>query len=466
VHTRSWISETPEKVSETVKVAGWVQSRRDHGGLIFFDLRDRSGLLQCVVKEGEPAYETAKELRAEYVVEITGELKERPANLQNPELATGTVELKVEELTVLNEAETPPFEINSGGDVSEELRMTYRYLDLRNERPKRNLELRHRIVRFMRDFLSEEGFWEIETPYITKGTPEGAREFVIPSRLRPGQFYTLPQSPQQFKQLLMVAGLERYFQIARAFRDEDPRGDRAYEHTQLDLEMSFVGRDEVLALTERLFTSLVKNVTSTKKLTSEPWPVLTYAETMEKYGTDKPDLRGDTTDPNELAFAFIIDFPLFKEGGDGKLTSEHHPFCMPHPEDVELIESDPRKIRAYSYDMVLNGYELASGSVRIHRRDVQERVFLALGLSEEEILERFGHLLRAFSFGAPPHAGIAPGVDRIAMILAGEPNIREVTAFPKTGDGRDLMMGAPSPLPEQLLEELHINVIPPKNEQT
>jgi aspartyl-tRNA synthetase len=307
--------------------------------------------------------------------------------------------------------------------------------------------------------LDREGFLEIETPSLTKGTPEGSREFVVPSRLHAGNFYVLPQSPQQFKQLLMVGGVERYFQIARCFRDEDQRGDRQPEFTQLDMEMSFVSQDDVLELNEKMMIDLVREIMPEKKITTAPFPRVTYAESMKKYGNDKPDMRKDKEDQNELAFCWVIDFPMFEKDEAGKVSAAHHPFCMPNPDDIANLDKDPFKVRAWSYDLVLNGIELSSGSIRIHQRDLQNKVFEILGLKEEEIKERFGHILEAFEYGAPPHGGMAPGIDRLVMILANEPNIREVIAFPKTGDARDPLMGAPSPLQAKSLKEAHVKVI-------
>ena len=306
--------------------------------------------------------------------------------------------------------------------------------------------------------MHREGFIEIETPMLTRGTPEGAREFLVPSRLHEGSFYVLPQSPQQFKQLLMVAGYERYFQIARCFRDEDQRGDRQPEFTQLDYEMSFVTRDDVLAYTEKMFIEMVKAIAPEKRISETPFPVLTYEESMKKYGSDKPDLRKDKNDPNELAFAWIVDFPMFETLDDGSIQAKHHPFCDVHPDDLSKLDSDPMSVRANAYDLVLNGYELSSGSIRIHKRDLQNKIFELLGLPEEEIQNKFGHMLEAFEFGAPPHGGFAPGIDRVVMLLAGEPNIREVIAFPKTGDARDPLMGAPSGVSRRSLDEAHIQI--------
>lgn len=454
--SRTAIGETTNLVGQTVTCAGWVHTRRDMGKIIFIDLRDRSVLLQVVFGPDKPELRAiADTLRSEFVISVTGHIKQRGAKQVNPKLATGTVEMEATELVVLNPSKTPPFDVSvDTREVNEETRLTHRYLDLRSDRMRRNLELRHRTVKFIRDWLSERGFWEVETPLLTKGTPEGAREFIVPSRLHAGKFYVLPQSPQQFKQLLMVSGVEKYFQIARALRDEDQRGDRQPEHTQLDLEMSFVTQDDILALTEELFVALVKAVTPNRRLTSAVFPRLAYDECMKKYKTDKPDLRKNKNDPNELAFAWIVDFPMFEKADDGSVQPAHHPFC--NIKEPELLDSDPMRAHAQQYDLVLNGYELASGSIRIHDRELQHKIFKLLKLSEDEIEQRFGHLLRAFEYGAPPHGGIAPGIDRLVMLLAGEPNIREVIAFPKTGDARDLMMGAPTELPPAALRDVHI----------
>ncbi len=456
---RTLSSETVGKVGESVTLQGWVHVRRDMGKIIFVHLRDRTGQVQVVFVPGEcPDYELAKTLRDEFVVEITGVVADRGKKNVNEKMVTGTVEIQARTLKILNEAQTPPFPLDDTKDVSEERRLTYRYLDLRSERMQKNIRLRHNVIAYMRSWLDKQGFIEVETPYVTKGTPEGAREFIIPSRLHAGEFYVLPQSPQQFKQLLMVGGIERYFQIARCFRDEDQRGDRQAEFTQLDLEMSFVTQEDVLQLNEQLFTELVASVVPEMKLSTTPFSRLTYAEALKQYGTDKPDLRKDKNDPNELAFAWVVDFPMFEKGSDGSIQAVHHPFCMIHPDDTDKLESDPLSVRAASYDLVLNGYEISSGSIRIHQAKLQEKIFQILGLSPELIEAKFGHMLRAFSYGAPPHGGMAPGIDRFIMILANEPNIREVIAFPKTGDGRDLMMGAPSELPPNALRDAHIQL--------
>ncbi len=453
---RSFVEETVNKIGEKVKVSGWVNVRRDHGKIIFIDLRDRTGLLQ-VVFAGD-IVKKADQLRSEWVISIEGKIKERPENLKNSKIETGSIEMEAEELEILNEAKTPPFEIGDKDKISEELRMEYRYLDLRDSKMQKNLVKRSEVLGFLNSYLKEQKFIEIETPALTKGTPEGAREFVVPSRKHPGKFYVLPQSPQQFKQLLMVAGFERYFQIARCFRDEDSRGDRQPEFTQLDVEMSFVEENDVMNLIEKAMIKLVKEIFPEKNILSEPFPKLDYDETMEKCNSDKPDLRKDPegaskNDPNELAFAWIVNMPLFEYSKtEKKLVSSHHPFTSPATTDL----SEPEKLKAKAYDLVLNGYEIGGGSIRIHQRELQNKIFEILGLKEAEIEARFGHMLKAFEYGAPPHGGIALGIDRLLMILMNESSIREVIAFPKTGDDRDLLMGAPSEISENQLKEIHI----------
>jgi aspartyl-tRNA synthetase len=461
---RTLIIETPKMVGETVKLCGWVHIRRDHGKLIFVDLRDRSGIMQTVIiPDSNEAYETAKKLRSEFVIEMEGLVKARPVSAVNQNSPTGGVELEAKKITVLNEAKTPPFEITGDTkDVNEEARLKYRYLDLRTERMQKNIRLRDRVIVFFRKYMHENGFVEIETPILMKGTPEGSREYIVPSRLHKGKFYVLPQSPQQFKQLTMVAGFERYFQIARCFRDEDQRGDRQPEFTQLDFEMSFVEQEDILQYTEKMFLELIQEVAPEKKITSVPFPRMTYQEAIEKYGSDKPDLRSDKNDPNELAFCWIIDFPMFEKDDEGNIQAVHHPFCSVKVGDEKLLDTDPLKVRANSYDLVLNGYELSSGSIRIHQREMQKKIFDLLKIGEKEQEERFGHMLEAFTYGAPPHGGFAPGIDRIVMILANEPNIREVIPFPKTGEAEDLMMGAPSEMPEKQLKEVGITKLDAK----
>lgn len=450
---RTYIKDAALKVDEDITIQGWVQNKRDMGQIAFLDVRDRTGLLQVVLGD---ELEHPK-LGPEYVVEVTGKVVARGERYVNKKLANGTIELQASSIGVINESLEPPFEVRKDtSGINEEVRLKYRYVDMRTERMTANLVLRHRVVTFLRDFLNQENFIEVETPTLTKGTPEGAREFLVPSRLHTGQFYVLPQSPQQFKQLLMVGGIDRYYQIARSYRDEDQRGDRQPEFTQLDLEMSFAEQEDVLELTERMFNQLVATITPDKTITSQPWPRLSYAEAMDKYKTDKPDLRQDKNNPDELAFTWIVDFPMFEKDGEGNISALHHPFTAPHPEDIDKLDTDPYAVRAYAYDIVLNGFELCSGSVRIHEPKLQQKIFQVLGLSDDEITAKFGHMIEAFKYGAPPHAGLAPGIDRLVMLLANEPNIREVMAFPKTGDARDPLTGAPSEVEAKRLKEAHI----------
>ena len=458
---RTLVEDLNKHIGEQVAISGWISVRRDQGKLVFFDIRDVSGFVQGVVLPKSDAMPTAKEIRPEYVVTITGNVNKRPEkNIQNDK-QNGDIELEILNIEILNEAENPPFEITEDtSGIDEMVRLKYRYLDLRTSRLQNNLRARDSVISFFRDYMHDNGFVEIETPIMMKGTPEGSREYAVPSRLDKGKFYVLPQSPQQFKQLCMVAGFERYFQIARCFRDEDTRGDRQPEFTQLDYEMSFVSQEDILQFTEKMFIELVNKLYPEKQITSNPFPRITYKEAMEKYGSDKPDLRKDKNDPNELAFAWITDFPMFEKDQDGNITAAHHPFCSVKEEDTEkfMKGEDLLSIRANSYDLVLNGYELSSGSIRIHKADMQRRVFELLSISEEEQKLKFGHMLEAFKFGTPPHGGFAPGIDRVVMILQNEPNIREVIAFPKTGEGRDLMMGAPSDLGSKHLTELGIKL--------
>ncbi|MCQ3979175.1 MAG: aspartate--tRNA ligase [Anaerolineae bacterium] len=574
----------PEYEGQSVTLAGWVHRRRDFGNLIFIDLRDRWGLTQIVFDPdvNATAHRSAGELRNEYVVQVQGRVRRRPAGQENPALATGEIELEGHTLKILNKAKTPPFDINKEAMVDEGLRLRYRYLDLRRQRMRRNIMLRHNVVRHIRNFLSDEGFVEIETPILFKTTPEGARDYLVPSRVHPGKFYALPQSPQQLKQLIMVAGYDRYFQIARCFRDEDQRGDRQPEFTQLDMEMSFVDRDDIMALIERLMISVVKNNTD-KPILREPFPRLSYAEAMARFGRDNPDIRfgmelveinalvansgfkvfSDTVaagglikglnakgqghysrkqideltdfvkdfgakglawlsveegdahrssfakflsaeeataivnqlqgepgdlllfvadrpavtnealgrlrvelgqrlnlfDPNVLAFCWVIDFPFLVWNEEEKRWDpSHHLFTAPMDDDIPLLDSDPGRARGKQYDLVLNGYEIAGGSIRIHQRDLQEKVFGLIGLDIEEAKRQFGHMVEAFEYGTPPHGGIAPGIDRLVMLLAGEPNIREVIAFPKSQSAADLMAGAPTEVNAQQLRDLHIKL--------
>ncbi len=458
---RTMIAQTPGMAGQTVRLCGWVQIVRAHGKLIFFDLRDRSGVIQAVVIPKAPFFDLAKEVRSEWVVELVGQVNVRPENMKNDKIATGGVEIVIEDLKILSKAKTLPISIDGDGyEIGEDNRLKYRYLDLRRARLHRNLVMRHKVINFMRQFLTGQGFVEVETPLLTKSTPEGARDFLVPSRLQKGNFYALPQSPQQYKQLLMVAGLERYFQIARCLRDEDPRADRQAEHTQLDVEMSFADEDEVLDLSEKMFVALVKDLFPDKKISRIPFPRLTWKESMEKYGSDKPDLREDKNDPNELAFCFITDFPMFEWlAGEKKWNAMHHPFTKPRTEDPEEIKACPEKIMAYQYDMALNGFEIFSGSLRNTNLETFTAVFEVVGHTPEETKKQFSHYFEAFSYGVPPHGGMAPGIDRLLAVLLGEPNIREVMAFPKTGDNRDLMLDAPSPVEGAQLDELGLAIV-------
>jgi aspartyl-tRNA synthetase len=458
---RNHIIETKDMVGKTAELFGWVNGRRDHGKLIFIDLRDRSGMIQIVFSPKSADYETAKQLRSEWVVKISGTVAERPESMINKEIETGKVELQPEKLEVISEAATPPFAIDTDGrEIGEENRMKYRYLDLRRTRMKNNMIFRHQMIKFIRDFLDNEGFLEIETPILTKSTPEGARDYVVPSRLFEGKFYALPQSPQQYKQLLMVAGLEKYFQIARCFRDEDTRGDRQPEFTQMDLEMSFVEREDVMELNERMLIDIVKKLLPNKKIQEVPFPRLDYKEVVEKYGTDRPDIRKDKNDPDLLAFCWVIDFPFFEKDKEGGWTFTHNPFSAPKPEHMDWLmkKENIGDILTTQYDIVLNGFEIGGGSIRNHTPESLQKVFEIMGFEEERIKRNFGHMLEAFSFGAPTHGGIAWGLDRLLTLTSNEPNIREVMAFPKTGDARDLMMNSPSELEEKQLRELHIQL--------
>ncbi len=572
-------------VDSTVSLSGFVHRRRDHGGLIFIDLRDRYGVTQITFDPDSSvkAHELANELRSEFVIHIKGTVAKRPEGMQNKELATGDIEVVVTDLDILSRAITPPFEIDSHVEPGEDVRLKYRYLDLRRERLQKNLILRHEVIRDIRNFLSDDGFLEIETPIMIKGTPEGSREYIVPSRVYPGNFYVLPQSPQQLKQLLMVAGMDKYFQIARCFRDEDLRGDRQPEFTQLDLEMSFASQQDVIDINTKLVLQLIKKHRPDVKLRFEQPLELTYDEAMNKYGSDKPDLRfdlefvdvskvfensefkafasvvsnsgiikalkapnaaeklsrkviadleatakvykakglayiikendelrspilkflseseiqglqaelsiqnGDVVffmadefeiacnslgavrnelakildliDPNLYALAWVVDFPLFEKNDDGSMQACHHPFTSPKLEKIADLKTKPLELKSISYDIVLNGYEIGGGSVRIHDAALQKALFDALGISDEDAEKRFGHMLEAFSYGVPPHAGIAWGLDRLIMIFANEPNIREVIAFPKDSKGKDIMLGAPSTVDDSLLEELQIDLI-------
>lgn len=460
---RTLASQTVNKTGERVKLLGWVDSKRDHGKLVFVDLRDRSGIVQVVGDQ------TLARFRHEDVVEIIGRVVKRPKKLINPDLPTGIVEIQAEKARVITKALDLPFPIhNDGYGIEEALRLKYRYLDLRRPRMQKNLWLRHQFITSIREFLNKKDFIEIETPILSKSTPEGARDFLVPSRLQPGKFYALPQSPQQYKQLLMVAGFERYFQIARVFRDEDPRADRAYgEFTQLDLEMAFVEQDDILRLTEELFNWVVGKVFPEKHITQIPWPRISWNEAMDKYGTDKPDLRRDKKDKDELAFVWIVEFPLFTKQteedyfygpGKARFAPSHHMFTAPHPEDIGLLDKDPLKVRSLQHDLVLNGFEVGGGSMRIHDPEIQEKVFDLIGFSDKE-KKMFSHLLDAFKYGVPPHGGIAPGIDRFLMVVLGEPSLREVIAFPTSASGHTAVMDAPSVVDDAQLKELGIKIV-------
>jgi aspartyl-tRNA synthetase len=461
--TRQLTSEIVEKVGELVTVSGWIHARRDMGKVAFFDLRDREGLLQVVAVPSElgEAAEIASQLRPEWVVEIQGEVKARGEKQINDKIKTGKIELLAKSIKVLNESKTPPFEIDKDTrPINEETRLTYRYLDLRSERMQKNLRTRNAVFQDMRQYLGGQGFIEVETPVLTKGTPEGAREFIVPSRLHAQNFYVLPQSPQQFKQLLMVSGVERYYQLAKCFRDEDQRGDRQPEFTQLDLEMSFVEREDVMSLIETMLIQLVQKYRPDAKIQQLPFPRMPYKEAMEKYGTDRPDVRVNKDDPNEFAFLWVVDFPFFEKTDDGGWTFTHNPFsaALPDWRDKLMNKEDIGDIITSQYDIVLNGFEIGGGSIRNHRPEALRSVFEVMGFTTEQIDAQFGHMLQAFEYGAPPHGGIALGVDRVMALFQGEANIREVMAFPKDGNARDHMMGAPSPLPDKALKEANIRL--------
>jgi aspartyl-tRNA synthetase len=582
---------SPADAGQTVVLAGWVHTRRDQGGIVFIDLRDASGIVQVKFDRSteSAAHAVASEVRSEYVLQVTGTVVLREPRWVNPKLPTGELEVAATAAQVLNPSRTPPFYINEDTtEVSEQLRLKYRYLDLRRRRMRDNLVIRHKVVKFIRDFMTDRDFIEIETPILLKSTPEGARDYLVPSRVHPGHFYALPQSPQQLKQLLMVAGLERYFQIARCFRDEDLRGDRQPEFTQLDLEVSFVEEEDIFELIETMMTGMVQKL-APQFTVPAPFPRMTYAESMRRFGTDKPDLRyglelfdatdllansrfgvfsgaiasggqvrglvaprgatftrrqadefidlvktrgakgmvtialqgeghlddltmddvrspaaryltleeikalaersgaargdmimlvadrpatvnagldlvrrtlagqQDLADASVLAFLFITEFPMFEWSEvEGRWQASHHLFTAPMSEDLALLDSDPGAARSRAYDLVCNGWELASGSIRIHDQQLQRKIFDLLGISPADQEERFGHMLEAFQYGAPPHGGIAPGIDRIVALLVGETDIREVIAFPKTKSAADPMTGAPSLVDEKQLHDLHI----------
>ncbi len=585
-HTCNELTET--QVDQKVTLCGWVHRRRDHGGMIFIDLRDRYGLTQIAADPtvSPEGYKILDEARSEFVLKISGSVRKRPEGMKNSKMTTGGIEVVVHSAEILNRSKTPPFEIDQDKEVNEELRLKYRYLDIRRERMKNNLIMRHNVIKKIRDYMDSKGFLEIETPILIKGTPEGSREYLVPSRLYPGKFFVLPQSPQQLKQLLMVASMDRYFQIARCFRDEDQRGDRQPEFTQLDVEMSFIEQEDIIQLNEELMINLVETLVPHKKIQKKPFPRVTWQEAMDKYGSDKPDIRfgmeivdvsdlvkesgfkvfadavkagglvralkveggnkftrkeideltelaqsfgakglayiqiapegpkssllkffkdeevkalvektkaqsgdiiffgageflkvcevlgkirlacGDKMnlrDNNVFAFCWVYDFPLFEwSEAEQRLNSAHHPFTCPKDEDVAMLDTAPEKVRAKAYDLALNGNEIGGGSIRIHTPELQSKIFDTLGISKDDAQRRFGHLLHAFEFGAPPHGGIAWGIDRLIMLFQDEANIREVMAFPKDQKAKDLMLNAPSEMPDAQVAELHIRIDLPK----
>ena len=457
---RTYIKDLKEHVGREVTIAGFVDVRRDHGKLIFIDMRDMSGKVQMVaLPNRKEAHELASAVRPEWVIAVTGNVNKRPEKMINKDEPNGEIEIEITKIEVINKADTPPLDVRSEGkEIGEETRLKYRYLDLRRSRMQGNLALRHRFIKALRDFLDAEGFLEIETPILTKSTPEGARDFIVPSRLDKGNFYALPQSPQQYKQLLIIAGIEKYFQIARCFRDEDTRGDRQPEFTQLDLEMAYVERDDIIEFIERVLIHLVQKVTPEKKIQEIPFPRFSYKEAIEKYKSDKPDLRKDKNNPNLLAFCWVVDFPFFEKTDDGKWTFTHNPFSSPKTEHRPWLLKGERipDILTTQYDVALNGFEIGGGSIRGNNPETIDAVFRVMGYTTEDIKKNFGHMLEAYRYGAPEHGGIAWGLDRIIAILCNEPNIREVIAFAKTGEGRDLMMDSPSPARPEQLKELEI----------
>lgn len=455
---RTLIKQTINKIGETVILKGWISAVRAHSKIIFIDLKDRSGVAQ-VVFFGE-VLEQAKDLRDEFVIEVEGIVNARPTSMINKGIETGTIEIEAKKLTILNESKTPPFELSKDTAIVDEgIRLKYRYLDLRTKRLQRNIKLRSEFVRKIREFLYAKDFTEIETPLLTKSTPEGSRDFVVPSRLQAGKFYALPQSPQQYKQLLMTAGFERYFQIARAIRDEDLRADRGFEHSQIDLEMSFVEMDDVMNLVEDMITEVVESLGF--KIKEKPFPRISYTDAMTKHGADKFDLRTEEDKTNGiLAYAWVIEFPFFEKTDEGKWTFSHNPFSMPIAEHVEWLLQGKNldQILTTQYDLVCNGFETGGGSIRAHKPEILKATYNAMGYSEEETTESVGHMIEAFGYGTPPHGGIALGIERLIMNLTGEKYLREVQAFPMTGNGQTAVMTAPSDLTEKQLKELNIKV--------
>ena len=435
---RAHIQDLKQRAGENCCVYGWVSVRRDHGKLVFLDVRDESGVIQVVVSpKSGGAYDVAQNLRSEWVVRVAGKVQERPENMKNPDADNGDIEMSCEEIEVLSSAQTPPFPLDTdGSEIGEEIRLQYRYLDLRRDRLQRNIRLRSEFVQKIRAFLFENNFVEIETPLLTQATPEGARDFIVPSRLHQGSFFALPQSPQQYKQLLMASGFEKYFQIARCLRDEDLRADRAFEHTQIDMEMSFVSEDDVRQFDEAMMIAVYEAMG--RQIQQKPFPVFSYKEAMEQFGADKFDLRTqEEKDNGVLAFAWVVDFPFFEKNKQGEWTFTHNPFSLPKQEYLEDLNkrANLENILSHQYDLVCNGYEIGSGSVRTHDPDILKQIFSILGYNEEQIQQEFQHILTAFSFGVPPHGGIAHGIERLVMLLAQEEFLREVQAFPQTSSG-------------------------------
>lgn len=458
---RTYIVELIKKSGSEVEIFGWVNSRRDHGKIIFFDIRDRSGIAQVVtIPKSKEAYQIASSIGSEDVIKVKGVVNKRPKENINPDLETGEVEVTAKEIEILSKSETPPFDVTSDGrDIEEVVRSKYRYLDLRRPRMQKNIKLRSKLINEARKYLTTNDFVEIETPLLTKATPEGSRDFIVPSRLQKGKFYALPQSPQQYKQLLMVAGFERYFQIARCLRDEDLRADRAFEHTQIDLEMSFVEREDVMNLVEGMAIKVFEELGA--KIKQKPFPIFDYPEAIKRFGADKFDLRNEKEKKeNVFAFAWVINFPFFEKTPEGNWTYTHNPFSDPVPSHKKaFLEGKIEGILTNQYDLVCNGVEAAGGSIRSNNSQVLSRVFEVIGHKKEEIEEKFGHMLEAFKLGAPPHGGIACGIDRWAMLLTGESDLREVTAFPMTSGGRTSVMSAPNEISDDTLKDLSIKVI-------
>lgn len=457
---RTLIGELGKHIGKTVFINGWVDVRRDQGKMVFFDFRDRSGLVQGVVLPASPAMEMAKDIRNEYVVRVEGVVNKRPEKNAQADRQNGDIELEIKTLEILNPSDAMPFDIsNDTSGIDESVRAEYRYLDLRSKRMQKNMHIRSEFVRRCREYLFAHDFTEIETPLLTESTPEGSRDFVVPSRINPGRFYALPQSPQQYKQLLMTAGFERYFQIARAVRDEDLRADRGFEHSQVDIEMSFVTMEDVMAAVEDMMTTVVEAIGYVIK--QKPFPRISYKDAMKEYGDDKFDLRTDEDKENGiLAYAWVVNFPFFEKTAEGGWTFTHNPFSMPLPEHLDWLMKGENigEILTTQYDLVCNGSESGGGSIRAHKPEILEAVYRVMGFSNEELGERIGHILKAFRYGTPPHGGIALGIERNIMNLTGETYLREVQAFPMTRGGQTSVMKAPKSLTDKQLKELGLKI--------